>query len=85
MDVTKQIQQLIVDLKADKSIAQPWKNYAISDASRLQAVIEQGKRSTNQTPPPEVAAQAQRGAVDGCICTPGKKASVNCPVHGINF
>lgn len=84
MDVQKQTEQLISDLKADKSIAQPWKNYAVSDAMRLLAVIEKGKRVTNRTPPPDVAAKAQQSQA-GCTCEPGKKASVNCPVHGINL
>ena len=81
-DVTKQTEQLIEGLKADKSIAQPWKNYAISDASRLLAIIEKGKRVTNRTPPPEMP---QHEEVAGCTCQPGRKADVSCPVHGINL
>lgn len=84
MDVTKQIQSLIDSLKAEKSMAQPWKNYAVSDAIRLQAVIAQGLSSSNQKPPPEFLHKNEGAAVAGCTCVPGQKASVHCPVHGIN-
>jgi hypothetical protein len=84
MDITKQIQSVIDALKADKSIAQPWRNYAVSDASRLLAVVEKGLKTSNLTPPPEVQSGTSEPTVDTCTCTPGGKLNVNCPVHGIN-
>jgi hypothetical protein len=86
MDITKQMQSLIDSLKADKTMAQPYKNYAISDALRLQAVIERGVGTTNQKPPDGINLDKppERMAEGGCTCDPNQKPFVNCPVHGIN-
>lgn len=68
------IQNLIDTLKADKTLAQPWKNYAMSDAMRLQAVIAMaGQAPASQHP----------ATSHGCICLPGQKAQASCPVHGL--
>jgi hypothetical protein len=84
MDSTKQIQSLLDALQADKTMAQPWKNYAISDARRLQALIEIGLSTTNRVPPPDLPQPKVEVASNGCMCPPGGKRNVNCPVHGIN-
>lgn len=73
------VQSLIEALDADKTMLQPYKNYALSDAKRLQALIEY-----NPTPKPTVPAHPATTS-GGCICTLGQKAHASCPVHGIQF
>lgn len=71
------VRKLIEALDADKTIAQPYKNYAKSDALRLEAVIEKGIVTTNIKPP------EPRPATMVCFCLPGQKPNHNCPVHGL--
>lgn len=78
MDIPTTMQALITALKADKQMAQPYKNFAVSDAIRLQAVINQGMRVTNMVPP----AGALPDQPATCICPPTGGRRVDCPQHG---
>lgn len=96
MNYDEAITQMINELKADKSIAQPWKNYATSDLLRVQAVIRMGKTVTKQEPPadmqigdPKNPAMAfagpkpeQRFIGGPCICQPDMPPRLDCPMHG---
>lgn len=81
MDVPTQIQSLIDEAKADKSIAQPWRNYGLKHLHEALADFEKGMRTSNQVPPPEAVNPPPQQAV--CICPPGGKRNANCPVHGL--
>lgn len=72
--------QVITDMqaaiKADKSLMQPWKNYASKELSIAQALIRMGKTSTSLKPP-------EGQSIDEplqCICPIGA-VDRNCPIH----
>ena len=74
MNYDQQITNLINDLKTNTDVIQPYKNYAVSDLLRVQAVIRMGKTTSNLTPPTNDQT---------CTCPfPGR--DVNCLVHGNN-
>jgi hypothetical protein len=86
MELLTQTQQLVQSLKADKDMAQPYKNFAVSDAIRLLALIEAGLRRTNAKPPADLLQPAAKLDANlqpiqaGCICPPaGRRA--DCPIH----
>lgn len=64
---------LLAKGRADKGLLQPFKNYALSDTQRLQAVFRMAVGSTNLEPP--------KGDPGGCICPTGGIHGA-CPVHG---
>jgi hypothetical protein len=51
MDYDDAITQVVDVLKADKSIVQPWRNYAIKAAAEMQAFVRMGLTATNRQPP----------------------------------
>jgi hypothetical protein len=79
MDIPTIMQHLIDELKADKQMAQPYRNYAVSDAIRLQAVIRQGMVTTNMVMPSGAISDSQQNG--SCICPPAGRR-VDCPIHG---
>lgn len=64
------IQDIITMLKDDKSVAQPYRNYALKELHLAVALVEKGQRITNLKPPEGV-----------CTCPDGA-VSKSCPVHG---
>lgn len=85
MNYDAQITDLITAIKADKSIIQPWRNYAIKAANEMISFIEKGQRTTNMRPH-EGMTDVQRNyynspPVNACICFPGM-TRLDCPVHG---
>jgi len=95
MNYDQAITEMLAAIKADKSLAQPWKNYAASDLARVQAVIRMAKNTVNKTPPEGQRVDAGTANVGpytpmdiapgelpaGCICPLGAE-SADCPVHG---
>lgn len=77
MDIPTIMQSLIDALKADKTIAQPYRNFAVSDAIRLQAVISTGRTITTKVMPAGAISETS----DPCICPPAGRR-VDCPIHG---
>ncbi|HVB24101.1 MAG TPA: hypothetical protein VNG51_19340 [Ktedonobacteraceae bacterium] len=62
----------IEQIKADKSIVQPWRNKACARLEEVQAFVRMGKTTTYEKPPEPV-----------CNCPDPKYAKrANCPVHG---
>src|SRR5438270_836185 len=74
MHYDQYIQELVDVLKADKSIVQPWRNYAIKHFQEGLADVHMGKTTTNRE-------------LDGnlpettCTCPPGG-IKRTCPLHG---
>lgn len=67
-------------IDADKSLTQPWKNYALSDARRALASLKMASGSIHEKPQP-----APHSALDSldpmdnpCICRPGMR-NRSCP------
>lgn len=78
MNYDQQITKLIMDVKADKAIIQPWRNKATARLEEAQAFIRMGKHSSNQMPP-----EGQRiDANTACTCPIGANAT-DCPQHGL--
>jgi len=75
MNYDQHLTDLMDAMKADKDLSQPIKNYALSDAVRLQAVIRMAKINTNLQPPAGIPTTAA-----GCTC-PFGVISATCPVH----
>lgn len=70
MNYDQELNAIAEEVKTDKSIVQPWRNYALKAANEMQAFIKMGKTTSPLQPPPEAV----------CTCPPGgRKAS--CPVH----
>lgn len=84
MESKTAITKLIEALRADKTMVQPYKNYALSDALRLEAVIEKGLGTTMRKPPEDMVITNPQVALGNCICTPGQKPAAHCPVHGLS-
>lgn len=76
MNYDLEITRLVAAIKDDKTLVQPFKNYAMSDAQRLQAVIRMAKTTANITPPAGTSSTASQ-----CICSIGVR-DTRCPVHG---
>lgn len=85
MNPKQLIQALISALDADKTMLQPYKNYALSDAKRLQALIEYDPVRPATAPSSGTLMSQTMPSASGCICTPGQKAHASCPAHGIQF
>lgn len=78
------IRDIITAVKADDSIKQPWKNYALKELEIAIVFIEKGKTVTNLKPPagmPETSAPGFTKTA-GCTC-PSYPDMVDsqCPVH----
>lgn len=74
---------LIEAVKADKDIAQPWRNKVVSRLDEVQAILEKGQRMTNIKPPvgtPEPL-HTPTGEPMNCVCPEGA-IDTACPVHG---
>lgn len=93
MNYDEHISQLIEALKDDQSLAQPYKNYLISDAKRLQIAIRGAKTIAFNQPPPDMPEPngttspqpmqfAGPSTTGVCVCTPGMPRRRDCPVHG---
>lgn len=97
MNYDEYIHQLIEALKADKGLAQPYKNYLISDAKRLQVAVRGTKTMAMEKAPADVLAEAgtgdaplpmqfagpmTSGTAGQCVCTTGMPPRKDCPVHG---
>ncbi len=68
--------------KADKTITQPWRNYALKALAEYQAFVRMGKTTTNRQPD-DLPPMEFAGPDWKCICTElGKRK--DCPVHGSN-
>jgi hypothetical protein len=74
------IQEIIDVIKADKSLAQPYKNFAVSDGLRWKAVVAAARNTTNREAPDDLPIMQFAGPE--CICTEFGKRK-DCPVHGI--
>jgi len=88
MNYDQHLTELIDGLKADTKLAQPYKNYLLSDAKRLQVSIRGTQTIAIQQPPPDIANQpapmqfAGPGTAGSCICLPDMPPRKDCPVHG---
>lgn len=83
MDYDQTINEMVGSLQSDKTLMQPYKNYAVSDARRLQAVIRMAKTTTNIKPPEDMPAPAGRfpsPRPETCTCPP-LAIDPKCPVH----
>lgn len=74
------ITDLVEAIKADKLLMQPFKNYAVSDLLRVQAVVRMARQTTNQKPPEDAVANVKK-EFGLCICPEGA-IDKNCPRHG---
>src|SRR5256885_8922242 len=88
MHYDQYIQELVDVLKADKSIVQPWRNYAIKHFQEGLADVHMGKATTNREPVEYDVSYP--GGKDGealytpkCTCPPGG-IKRTCPLHGTN-
>lgn len=80
MNYDQEITRLIEEIKADKSLAQPWKNYASKELHVAQSLIRMAKTTTNRAPDNAPPLQVS-SAGTGCTCVPGA-VDRNCPTHG---
>lgn len=85
MNYLEVLDELCAYLGQDKGITQPYRNYAVSDAKRLMAVIKMGMTTTNLSAPSE----SDMLASDDNLCTCRKDQNGNlialrksCPTHG---
>lgn len=76
MNYDQQITALIEAMKTDKRFDPKIRNYAMSDAVRLQAVIRMGLTTTNREPMGEELEESNTG----CNC-PSGTISKSCPIH----
>lgn len=81
MNYDQEITRLIEEIKADKSLAQPWKNYASKELHVAQSLIRMGKTTTNRAPDNAPPVTVIRGGTSECTCVPGA-VDRNCPTHG---
>lgn len=92
MNYDHELQRLITAIKADKSIVQPWKNYALKHLYEAQAHLRMGLTTTNMSVPAGTIVYTYTASSPGnevtgsqeygdCICPPGGKHK-ECPVHG---
>jgi hypothetical protein len=73
------IQEIIDVIKADKSLAQPYKNFAVSDGLRWKAVVAAARNTTNREAPDDMP--TMQFDAPKCTCTElGRRK--DCPVHG---
>lgn len=81
-DYAAALATLAEQIKNDKDIVQPQRNYAAKLVVELQAMLMLGLTTTNRKPdepaPMEFAAPPQ----SQCMCTPGMPARKDCPIHG---
>lgn len=77
MNYDQEITRLIEAIKGDKSLAQPWKNYATKELHVAQSLIRMAKTTTNRAPDNAPPIQPS----SNCICFPGSIDKF-CPVHG---
>lgn len=83
---TPAINTFIEQIKGDKSIVQPWRNYALKHLGEALADIHEGQRVTNLTPPegtPGMVDTAAAVKTGMCICDPDMPPRKNCVVHGV--
>lgn len=79
MNYAQHLQELMDEIKADKSLPQPLKNYILSDAGRLQAMCRAAMVTTGLKAPEGLNIKHVGGTE--CTCPEGG-VRANCPVHG---
>lgn len=79
MNYDQKITALITAIKEDKSITQPWKNYATKELNIAQACLRMSKTSTNLKPPSGLV--NDDGSLAECTCPRGA-VDTSCPQHG---
>lgn len=79
MNYDQEITKLLAMIKVDKSLAQPWKNYATKELNVAQALIRMAKTTTNIEVPLGMGPKTVERS--GCTCPTGAE-SADCPVHG---
>jgi len=78
MNYDQIITDLVEAIKADKSLMQPFKNYATSDLLRVQAVVRMANQTTLLEPPIDAVKGFDK---PDCSCPEGA-IDVHCPIHG---
>ncbi len=81
MDYDEAINDIVVFLKQDKRVTQPWRNYAIKHFQEGIASVRMGLTTTNRQPPAD-APVFPRPRPLGCICADDMPPRKDCPVHG---
>lgn len=76
MNYNQPINDLVEEIKLDKSILQPWRNKAIARLQEAQAFVWMGSKVSN-TPVDE-----GYNVVDECTCPIGA-TDINCSIHGV--
>lgn len=76
MNYDQEITKLLAMIKVDKSLAQPWKNYATKELNVAQALIRMAKTTANIEAP-----QGMKEEQETCIC-PNGAVYATCPIHG---
>lgn len=84
--------------KKDAGLAQPHKNYCLSDLERLHALYDRAGRITNAKPPAGMLEGSQNDQAaklnepvmsesgQSCPCTEaGGKPQAHCPIHGLRM
>ncbi len=72
MTYDQKITDLLAEIKADKSVIQPWRNKAVARIEEAQAFVRMGKTSTSASVPNESV----------CTCPMEGVIDKNCPLHG---
>lgn len=87
MNYDQEITKLINEIKADKSIIQPWRNKAAARLEEVQAFVRMGRGTSNLQAPFPVHPGQINGRVQGCNgncdLSPNGLVDGNCPVHGL--
>lgn len=81
-DYAAMLIELAEQIKNDKDIVQPQRNYAAKLVVELQAMLLLGLSTTNRKPDDPMPMESARPTQGQCICTPGMPARKDCPVHG---
>lgn len=78
MNYDEIITNLVEAIKADKSLIQPFKNYAASDLLRVQAIVRMAKQTSLLEPPIDAVTGFDN---PDCTC-PSGAIDKQCPIHG---
>jgi hypothetical protein len=84
-DYEKVLADVVNDIRADKSIMQPWKNKAMARIQEAAVFVDHGKKISLAKPPeglPSAGPKFPTPQPLGCICQPDMPPRKDCPVHG---
>jgi len=89
MNYDQEIQDIVANIKSDKSIVQPWRNKAMARLEEAQAFIRMGKTTSLEKPDDPPGANrfpipnhvSELNNPNRCTCAP-LEIDPTCPIHG---